>query len=78
MDKLDALKTGMMGNERNDQIASEAIKENQVLTVVVDPVIACKGTAQVFAAEGVAGIKHSFVAASTDNDAEFGEAWYSY
>lgn len=56
-DKLDALKTGMMGNERNIQIASEAIKENQMLTVVVDPVIACKGTAQVLQPKSVEGIK---------------------
>lgn len=56
-DKLDALKTGMMGNERNIQIASEAIKENQMAMVVVDPVIACKGTAQVLQPKSVEGIK---------------------
>lgn len=54
---VDALKTGMMGNEKNIQVASEFIERYQVKHVVIDPVIACKGTAQILQPKSVAGIK---------------------
>jgi len=41
-----ALKTGMMGNEQNIKMASKYIKQEKIQKVVIDPVIACKGTAQ--------------------------------
>lgn len=55
--KFDALKTGMMGNERNIEVASEAIRAYRMKKVVVDPVIACKGTAQIMQPKSVEGIK---------------------
>lgn len=54
---IHAIKTGMMGNERNIQLASEVIKEQGVKNIVVDPVIACKGTAQILQPESVEGLK---------------------
>lgn len=55
---LDGLKTGMMGNEQNIQVASRLIEQHQVKKVVVDPVIACKGTAQILQPKSVAGLKN--------------------
>ncbi len=54
---VDALKTGMLGNEKNIQVASEFIQQYQVEKVVIDPVIACKGTAQILQPKSVAGLK---------------------
>lgn len=54
---IDALKTGMMGNEKNIRLASKYIQEYEVEKVVVDPVIACKGTAQILQPKSVEGIK---------------------
>lgn len=54
---MDVVKTGMMGDEKNIQIASEFIDYHQIKNVVIDPVIACKGTAQVLQPKSVAGIK---------------------
>ncbi|MEG0292679.1 bifunctional hydroxymethylpyrimidine kinase/phosphomethylpyrimidine kinase [Enterococcus sp.] len=54
---IHAIKTGMIGNERNIQVASEVIKEQSVKNIVVDPVIACKGTAQILQPESVEGLK---------------------
>lgn len=54
---IDALKTGMMGNEKNIQVASEFIEKHHVQHVVIDPVIACKGTAQILQPKSVVGIK---------------------
>jgi len=54
---MDVVKTGMMGNEKNIKVASEFIDYHQVKNVVIDPVIACKGTAQVLQPKSVAGIK---------------------
>lgn len=54
---IHAIKTGMMGNERNIQVASEVIKQQGVKNIVVDPVIACKGTAQILQPESVEGLK---------------------
>lgn len=54
---LDAVKTAMLGNQENIEIAADFIWKNQLTEVVVDPVIACKGTAQILQPESVAGIK---------------------
>lgn len=54
---IDALKTGMMGDENNIAVASEFIQKEHVKKVVIDPVIACKGTAQILQPKSVAGIK---------------------
>lgn len=52
-----ALKTGMMGNETNIALASEHIARYPETKVVIDPVIACKGTAQILQPKSVAAIK---------------------
>lgn len=54
---VDALKTGMMGNEENIQTASEFIQPYKVEKIVIDPVIACKGTAEILQPESVEAIK---------------------
>ncbi|KAF1301665.1 bifunctional hydroxymethylpyrimidine kinase/phosphomethylpyrimidine kinase [Enterococcus sp. JM9B] len=54
---VDALKTGMMGNEENIQTASEFIQPYEVANIVIDPVIACKGTAEILQPESVEAIK---------------------
>lgn len=54
---VDVLKTGMMGNEKNIAVASQFIEEYGLKNVVIDPVIACKGTAQILQPKSVAGIK---------------------
>lgn len=52
-----AIKTGMMGNERNIEVASQYLTKEYTAHVVVDPVIACKGTAQILQPKSVEGIK---------------------
>lgn len=52
-----ALKTGMMGNEQNIKMASKYIKQEKNQKVVIDPVIACKGTAQILQPKSVEGLK---------------------
>ena len=52
-----ALKTGMMGNDANILAAVDFLDKQQVENVVVDPVIACKGTAQILQPEVVTAIK---------------------
>lgn len=52
-----AIKTGMMGNERTIELASAYLTKHYAKYVVIDPVIACKGTAQILQPESVAGIK---------------------
>lgn len=54
---VDGLKTGMMGNEKNILVASEFIRKHEVQNVVIDPVIACKGTAQILQPKSVEGLK---------------------
>lgn len=55
--EMAALKTGMMGNEENIALASEYIAKFPATKVVIDPVIACKGTAQILQPKSVAAIK---------------------
>lgn len=52
-----ALKTGMMGNDANILAAVDFLDKQQVENIVVDPVIACKGTAQILQPEVVTAIK---------------------
>lgn len=54
---VDVLKTGMMGNEKNIAMASKFIEDYGIKKVVIDPVIACKGTAQILQPKSVEGIK---------------------
>lgn len=54
---IDALKTGMMASEDNIELASQFIKEYDIEKAVIDPVIACKGTAQILQPKSVEGLK---------------------
>ena len=56
-----ALKTGMMGNEQNIKMASKYIKQEKIQIVVIDPVIACKGTAQILQPKSVEGLKNDLL-----------------
>ncbi|GMA07357.1 hydroxymethylpyrimidine/phosphomethylpyrimidine kinase [Tetragenococcus halophilus subsp. flandriensis] len=60
-DPMDVIKTGMMGNEKNIALASQYIDYYQIKNVVIDPVIACKGTAQILQPKSVEGIKKYFL-----------------
>jgi len=53
---MDAVKTGMLGNEQNIKVAARVIKERGIKQVVIDPVIACKGTAHILQPESVEAI----------------------
>ncbi|EAA0304835.1 bifunctional hydroxymethylpyrimidine kinase/phosphomethylpyrimidine kinase, partial [Listeria monocytogenes] len=55
-DPMDALKTGMLGNEDNIVQAAKMIQQQQVKNVVIDPVIACKGTAEILQPKSVDAI----------------------
>ncbi|WP_291291294.1 bifunctional hydroxymethylpyrimidine kinase/phosphomethylpyrimidine kinase [Enterococcus sp.] len=54
---MDALKTGILGNEANIAQAAKMIQQQQVKQVVVDPVIACKGTANILQPKSVDALK---------------------
>ena len=56
-----ALKTGMMGNEQNIKMASKYIKQEKIQKVAIDPVIACKGTAQILQPKSVEGLKNDLL-----------------
>lgn len=53
---MDAVKTGMMGNEENIKVVARVIKAHQIKQVVIDPVIACKGTANILQPKSVDAI----------------------
>lgn len=55
-DPMDALKTGMLGNEDNIVQVAQMIQQQQVKNVVIDPVIACKGTAEILQPKSVDAI----------------------
>lgn len=59
--KIDALKTGMMGNEENIQLISQFLIPNRIEQIVIDPVIVCKGRAQILQPENVEAIKKFLV-----------------
>lgn len=52
-----ALKTGMMGNEANILATVDFLQNKHIGNIVIDPVIACKGTAQILQPEVVTAIK---------------------
>lgn len=62
---VDALKTGMMGNEANIETAAAFLAEQAVKNMVIDPVIACKGTAQILQPQVVAAIKEYLLPIAT-------------
>lgn len=56
-EEMAALKTGMMGNEANILATVDFLADKKVANIVVDPVIACKGTAQILQPQVVAALK---------------------
>lgn len=58
---LDAVKTGMMGNEKNITLAGQWLQRESVSNLVVDPVIACKGTADILQPNSVAALKEVLI-----------------
>lgn len=54
---VDALKTGMMGSAENIKTAAAFIQKNGSKNVVIDPVIACKGTADILQPDSVDAIR---------------------
>ncbi|WEV45170.1 bifunctional hydroxymethylpyrimidine kinase/phosphomethylpyrimidine kinase [Streptococcaceae bacterium ESL0687] len=55
--KISAVKTGMMASYENARVASEFIDQYACEKLLVDPVIACKGTAQILQPESLEGLK---------------------
>lgn len=59
--EIDALKTGMMGNEDNIKMAERYIKKYNMQKVVIDPVIACKGTANILQPKSVEALQRNLI-----------------
>lgn len=55
--KVAAIKTGMLGNETIIERISQYLSSEFTDHVIIDPVIACKGTAQILQPKSVAGVK---------------------
>jgi pyridoxine kinase len=55
--KPDALKTGMLGDIRTIAVVRDAIDHYQPKNIVIDPVLACKGTAGILLSENADSIR---------------------
>ncbi|WP_297078842.1 bifunctional hydroxymethylpyrimidine kinase/phosphomethylpyrimidine kinase [uncultured Enterococcus sp.] len=55
--KVAAIKTGMLGNETIIENISHYLSPEFTEHIIIDPVIACKGTAQILQPKSVVGIK---------------------
>lgn len=55
-DAFDAMKTGMLGTVEAIELTSDFIEQYQLEQVVIDPVIACKGTTTLLQPENVAAM----------------------
>ncbi|MGO2243985.1 MAG: bifunctional hydroxymethylpyrimidine kinase/phosphomethylpyrimidine kinase [Pseudolactococcus laudensis] len=55
--KPDALKTGMLGDIRTIAVVRDAIERYQPKNIVIDPVLACKGTAGILLSENADSIR---------------------
>lgn len=62
---LDAMKTGMLGSIDNIEIIRHYIDKYDMKNIVIDPVIACKGTAGILQPENVAKMKELLVPVAT-------------
>lgn len=60
-DQIAALKTGMLGNEENAATISKLLKTSNIEKIVIDPVIACKGTANILQPQVVEMLKNKLI-----------------
>ena len=60
-----ALKTGMLGDAENAEMVAELIKDSSITHIVIDPVIACKGTANILQPDVVEQLKHKLIPLAT-------------
>jgi pyridoxine kinase len=58
---VDSLKTGMMGSVANIEVASEFMANYHMKNIVIDPVIACKGTTELLQPETVDKMKELLI-----------------
>jgi pyridoxine kinase len=58
---MDAVKTGMLGDEANIALAAAIIQQQKIKNVVIDPVIACKGTANILQPKSVDALKQYLI-----------------
>lgn len=59
--QIAALKTGMLGNTKNALTVSELLKASNIEKLVIDPVIACKGTANILQPQVVETLKNELI-----------------
>lgn len=64
-DPIAAMKTGMLGHTDTIAIARQYIDQFQVKNIVVDPVIACKGTTELLQPENVAAMRDLLLPVAT-------------
>lgn len=64
-DIIHGVKTGMLGSIDTIQLAAEYIKNNHVEHVVIDPVMACKGTDELLQPENVKELKRLLLPLAT-------------
>ncbi|KAF1297671.1 bifunctional hydroxymethylpyrimidine kinase/phosphomethylpyrimidine kinase [Enterococcus sp. JM4C] len=63
--KLDAIKTGMLGTVDAIEATRKVIDDFQMDNIVIDPVIACKGTSELLQPENVAAMKRLLLPKAT-------------
>ena len=56
-----AVKTGMLGNAENAELVAELLNYYQFSHIVIDPVIACKGTANILQPDVVQQLKYKLM-----------------
>lgn len=59
--QIAALKTGMLGNAENAATVSKLLKTSNIEKIVIDPVIACKGTANILQPQAVEMLKNELI-----------------
>ncbi|WP_088036721.1 pyridoxine/pyridoxal/pyridoxamine kinase [Evansella clarkii] len=62
---VDAVKTGMLGSSEMIELAAEKIKEHDLKTVVVDPVMVCKGADEPLYPEHTVSYRETLVPLAT-------------
>ncbi len=62
---IDAMKTGMLGTVEIIELAAKVIDENQLQTVVIDPVMVCKGEDEVLHPETTDALREILVPRAT-------------
>lgn len=69
-----AMKTGMLGSPEIIQLAAETIDKHQLKNVVIDPVMACKGTGEVLDPENKDALRDILVGRATVTTPNLSEA----